>query len=867
MLFVLAAIATLASWLSFPSQATLPPALASGPTPQALLQQGKANYDAGQWSAAIQVLQQARQAYEAQGDRLGVAIAASNLALVYQQVGQWPEALSAIARSLQELESPDLAGRLPLLAQALDIQGRLQLSQGQAEAALMTWEKAAQLYDQLGDRASLMRNRVNQAEAMQALGFYRRAITTLTQLTDTTHEPASLTQVVALRSLGDALRIAGDLNRSRQVLQQSLEMAQRLGGQDAIAATQLSLGNTVYSQGDTQAALSLYQAAARTDSLMTVAQAQLNQLRLFADTGRWQEAEALLPQVTTQIDRLSASRATIYAHINVARTLIQLDLQGRASSRTGVSAPSTRFASALPQAAHVLAAAIQQAEQLGDGRARSLALGTLGGVYEQTQQWTDALEITQQAIALAQQLNAADITYLWAWQLGRIHKAMGKPQEAIAAYTDAVEILRSLRKDLVAINPEVQFSFRESVEPIHRQLVALLLDTSNGRDPNQEQLEQARQVIESLQLAELDNFFREACLDAQPTQIDQIDPQAAVIYPIILPDRLEVVISLPQATAAGGSSESAKPLLRHYTTSNLTPNQVAITVDNLLQFLTSRASNRRVLSVAQVMYDWLIRPAEVDLAQRQIKTLVFVLDGVLRNIPMAVLHDGNQYLVERYNIALTPTLQLLASQSLRQNQLSVLVGGLTEGRQGFSALPNVTREVQKIQAELPGQVLLNQQFTNTALQAAINASPYPVVHLATHGEFSSRLEDTFILTWDGRITINQLNALLQTSDINRRHPIELLVLSACQTAEGDERAALGLAGVAVRAGARSTLATLWSVSDEATPILMEEFYQALAKGNTTKAAALRQAQLALLHNPQFQRPFFWGPFVLVGNWL
>jgi CHAT domain-containing protein len=142
-----------------------------------------------------------------------------------------------------------------------------------------------------------------------------------------------------------------------------------------------------------------------------------------------------------------------------------------------------------------------------------------------------------------------------------------------------------------------------------------------------------------------------------------------------------------------------------------------------------------------------------------------------------------------------------------------------------------------------------------------------VVHLATHGQFSSKAEDTFILTWDDRINIKQLNNVLKTRDRTESSIIELLVLSACQTAVGDKRAALGLAGMAVRAGARSTLASLWSVNDAATASFMIQFYQNLADNKVTKAEAVRRAQLSLLQNPEYSHPYFWAPFILVGNWL
>jgi CHAT domain-containing protein len=266
------------------------------------------------------------------------------------------------------------------------------------------------------------------------------------------------------------------------------------------------------------------------------------------------------------------------------------------------------------------------------------------------------------------------------------------------------------------------------------------------------------------------------------------------------------------------------------------------------------------------MYDWLIRWAEPDLANSEVQTLVFVLDGVLRNVPMAVLHDGNHYLIEKYSLALTPGLQLLDPKPLARKKFTALTAGLSEASQGFPPLPNVEIEVKQIEAKVSSQVLLNKSFTKPNFQANVNSSPFSVVHIATHGQFSSVAEDTFILTWDDRVNANELNSLLRTEPRQTR-PIELLVLSACQTAVGDNRAALGLAGVAVRAGARSTVASLWLVSDDATASLMARFYEELVNNEVTKAEALRRAQLELLQNNKLSHPYFWAPFVLVGNWL
>ncbi|WP_229424257.1 CHAT domain-containing protein [Moorena producens] len=422
---------------------------------------------------------------------------------------------------------------------------------------------------------------------------------------------------------------------------------------------------------------------------------------------------------------------------------------------------------------------------------------------------------------------------------------------ARAAYSQSVQTLKYIRSDLVAISSDIQFGFRERVEPVYRELVGLLLEPN----ASQENLKQARDVIESLQLAELDNFFRDTCLDAKPVNIDEIDPKAAIFYTIILPDRLEVIVTLP-----------GQPL-RQITT-NLPQPEIEHQLASVIRNITSpwRALRKENL---QTIHDWLIGPIEAELANSNIRTLVFIPDGALRNIPMSVLYDGERYSIEKYSIAVAPSLQLIDSQANVRQNVSVLSAGVAEvrpHRPNLGALPGVKVELENINAEVPSLILLNESFTESNFNTEVNTSAYEVVHLATHGEFSSVAEETFLLTWDEEININELNTLI-SADQKQKNPIELLVLSACRTAAGDSRAALGLAGVAVRSGARSTLASLWSVDDVATTELMTRFYQRLAKGNVTKAEALRQAQQDLLQSEAYNHPIYWSAFILLGNWL
>lgn len=874
----------------------IPKILATAQTPNtvtitqnqaSLIEPGKTLYDAGKYTEALAILQQAVVNFKSQGQSLKQATSLSNLSLVYQQLGLWKEAEKAIIESLTIIQSKPSSNNLKILAQTLDIKGRLQLTLGQAEVALSTWQQAANNYAKASDKLGELGSRLNQAQALQTLGFYRRALTILTEVDQALkNQPNSLLKAIALRSFGDVLQLVGRSDEAETTLNQSLEIAQTLESPNDIAAAQFSLGNTSRAQQQKtdqkqQTALKYYQDAAITKSPALKIRVQLNQLSLLVETQQWAEVKTLLPEIKSQFPKLAPNQTAVHARINLAQSLMKLPT------------PETK------EAAEQLSAAVGLAKRIGDGRATAYALGNLGALYEQTGQLNNAKELTNQALVLAQTINASDIAYRWQWQLARI---LGKDsrmspqarQDSLAAYDSAVQTLQSLRGDLVSINPDVQFSFRESVEPVYREFVGLLLQPQGTK----EDLAKARNVIESLQTAELVNFFREDCLSGVPVSIDTVDQQAAVVYPIVLKDRLEVVVSLPNAPFRHYSTrlpqaevEEVFSQLREAVAPNTTnPNRsiqvpsalrdvLSPYIDNtnrqpLLSLKPDVGSNTEVvrdyLPLAQKVYDWLIRPAESVIAASNTKTLVFVLDGALLNLPMAVLNDGKQFLVEKYAIALTPGLQLLdATKPLPRNNLTALKGGLSQRNQGFSALPNVEKELEQIrtQAKVGGAELLNENFTSAALKKAIDSVPFPIVHLATHGQFSSDALQTFILTWNSRLNVSELNNILRSREDGGKGAIELLVLSACQTATGDKRAALGLAGVAVRAGVRSTVATLWFVSDPATAQLMTKFYQELADTTITKAEALRRAQVSLLKSSEYQEPRYWAPYVMVGNWL
>ncbi len=511
----------------------------------------------------------------------------------------------------------------------------------------------------------------------------------------------------------------------------------------------------------------------------------------------------------------------------------------------------------------VLATAIQIARDINDNHAYAYALSEMGELYEKTRQYPEALKLTQKALVIAQAENVDDmITYQLQWQLGRLLRTRKDIKGAIASYDAAVQILSKLRSDLVAVNTDVQFSFKESVEPVYRQLVALLLESQAPGRPDPKVLDKARQHIEALQLAELDNFFKEACLQGKKVVLDKVvdkeNPNTAILYPIILADTLQVIVKIPNQQ------------LKLYTT-KISQAEVETTVAQLRHDLIDPSATESLKIQSQKLYTWLVKELEPNLAPNGVNTLVFIPDTVLGSIPFSALFDGKNYLIEKYAIAMNAGLQLLDSQPLPRQKLNALTAGLIEPPhpyKEFASLPGIKLEFEQInQAGIKTKTLLNQQFTSKQLDNLVQDTPFNIVHLATHGQFSSRVEDTFILAADGPINVRQFDNILRSRNQTQQEALHLLVLSACQTAEGDKRAALGLAGVAIKAGARSTLASLWQIEDEPTAIFVGEFYRKLKDAKLSRATALQQAQLKLLNHPNYKAPTHWAAYVLIGNWL
>ena len=532
----------------------------------------------------------------------------------------------------------------------------------------------------------------------------------------------------------------------------------------------------------------------------------------------------------------------------------------------------------------------------------------LAKLYESQQRFSEALQLNSEALAALQGLPSSDmLVNLW-WQQGRLHRALQQNANALIAYQHAIEQLEPIRQDIPVEYHNGRSSFRDTLEPIYLGLADLLLQQAHQQTGTEKinTLRRARETVELIKQSEVEDFLGGRCgvHSDKGTLLEAVAAKTAIIYPILLSDRLELLVSIGNTIQQYTQAVGAKDLNK----------LVQDMIKNVRRGNNGKAQGQR-------LYEQLIAPLEPWLQSQQVQTLVMIPDSTLRLLPLAALYDGKQYLVERYALASSPGLTLIKPEPLEHQKLNALLSGLSKpgdviqhlppaflravasakGRevphqyngkvtdysevtrsvpleqllrqpefqqhlQDSLSLPAVAQEIANLRQQIPNTALMNEQFTLEQFQHELTNQPYGVVHIASHGIFGKTAAASFVMAYDNIIDMNVLETLFNTERFERQ-PIELLTLNACETAQGDDRAPLGLSGVAIKTNVKSALGTLWSVNDEASYRIMSAFYQGLGQQKMTKVNALQQAQLALLHNPNFQAPLFWSPFILVGNWL
>jgi len=679
---------------------------------------------------------------------------------------------------------------------------------GAFEDSVAHWKKAEALFEKSKNWAGQCEAELHLAAAYSSLGQARLASEVLVEAEHRAAESSDIRHLAAIKSalgaiytLGSApmqnhgghMQMVEDENLAESNLRESLKLARSLKDSHIEAQALNNLANLHSYQTKFDTAEREYETAAELAAsnrdMELASQARANLAHTAVLAGDYQNAEKWADQIVRTAATLQDSHNKAYAMLSAGQTFDELFLK----------APNHDNQLRL-RALHAFDQAAATAQALGDQRALSYALGYKGELYEAERKYDDALTLTRNAVLLAQSLKSPDLLYRWEWQTGRLLHAKHDDEAAIAAYRRAVETLQSIRHDVALRygNPNAHSSFRDVAGAMYFQLADLLLqraDSAADAADLDKTLLEARDCAELLKSAELEDYFQDECvnlLKSKVTKIETVSGTAAVVYIIPLADRTEMLVNLPSGL--------------HRVKSPATDAELT-TVAHEFRVNLEKRTTYEYLDQAKQLYDWLIKPLAPLLASTKVDTLVFIPDGALRNIPMGALNDGQKYLIEKYAVAVTPGLTLMEPRPFKKENVEMVANGLSDGVQGFAPLRYVPQELGSLKTLFGGTELMNSQFVRTNVEKEFGQQSYSIVHIASHGHFDSDAKKTFLLTYDSKLTLDELEQLIRPSQL-RDKPVELLTLSACQTAAGDDRAALGLAGVAIKAGARSALATL-----------------------------------------------------------
>lgn len=867
-----------------------------------LVQAGIESYQSELFLEAIAQWQTAYDLYEATQDFSAIAIVSENLASAYHQIGETAQAVAYWDRAIAANQSAAV-GDSTKLGQLLTEQAQAysQLGQPKRAIAILCGREAAACTPKSAAAGSALQIAVSAGDISA--------------------------QIAALGSLGEASRLSGQSYEALRHLEAGYRLSLQHENPSLKAAILNGLGNTLiglaqvnYRRASEAANQGAIEAAALSDraneyndraiaylqqsyELAGSKQHGENQVRSLLSlipaverAGHRAEAQQYKQRVIALLNQLPDTQVKAFAAIQLSDLLEPIEARHTALGRSSLPISSNLpiSDSVAPQMIALLQQALAIGEALQNSRVSAFALGKLGRIDERAGRHHEAIKHTQAArLKAVEDPVAQDSLYLWDWQIGRLLRAQGNSNAAVQAYAQAVASLERVRSALLSVDRELQFDFRDTVEPIYRQYAALRISEapSDAKIQPSERatkaLDDTLVAIDALRVAELQSYFASDCVIAPiASRVDAIaDAQATAVISTALLNQNTNAKSSQLAVIVSFSDGRKK--VAQTAADQQTVESVVVQFRRALELGTQEYIADYNQQPAEQLYQWLIRPFETDLAD--ITTLVFVNDGLLRSVPMAALYDGQRYLIEKFAVATTPSLTLTSPERVaRPSQLSALLMGVSSasevpGRQ-FRALPAVNEELMQVAQALPNsKILLNQALSLSSLRQALNEQDYRILHLATHGTFGFDPNDNFVVMgakqaaestgnssqFNQVLTIGDLDAIIRDIKDPTRAPVELLTLTACETAKGDTRATLGLAGVAVRAGVKSAIASLWAVEDLSSALLISDFYSTLQNSELTKAEALQQAQIAMIKSVDFnyQHPYRWAPFVLIGNWL
>ncbi len=774
----------------------------------------------GEYSQARDYYQQALEISQYIGDQSGEAYAFMNFGAVSAAVGQYTESLNYYQQALDiRQQIGDQAG----VGHTLNSIGVVYYNFGQYSEAIEYYQQALEIRQTIGNKAGVAQSFNNigliyelQEQYNQALEYYQKALTIRQYIGDKAGEGSTLNNIAFIYN------IRQQYNQAIEYYQQALAIRQEIGDRFGEATTFNNLGLAYDNLGDETQALIAYQQA----------------LAIFQEIGNPEGERSTLSSIGFVLEQQNKSELAIIFYkksVNITEAIRQ-NIQRLSSSQQQSYTETVvdtyrRLADLLLQQNRVSEA--QQVLDLLKVQELDDYLNNVRG-NQQTSQGIELLPQEQQAY----------------------DDLISIQNQAVELGKELVE-LRNIKPEERSLEQQQRIIEIETTQQQVRQAFNAFINSPE----TQAKLQQLSQTTggQNLTLPNLNLLQR---------QLRQIQPTAVLLYPLILEDRIELILVTP----------FSPPINRSV---SLNPEEFRTAILNFRFNITNAAKPISVSQKsAQKLYNILIKPIENDLIQANAKTIIYAPDGILRYIPIAALHDGNQWLIEKFNINNITAASLTNLTTPVLNEKRVLAAAFTTGNYqfesgnrlfSFDGLTYAGIEVENIAAQIPGTTkLLDQEFNRDSTLPLLN--DHSIIHFATHAAFvAGQPEYSFILLGDGdRITLREIETL-------NLPDVALVILSACQTAVGgqvgDGGEILGLGYQMQQAGVLATIASLWIVDDKGTQVLMNEFYDALLSEDETLIESLRQAQIQLIQNASnhseedLSHPYYWAAFILIGNGL
>jgi len=911
---------------------------------------GNAYDSLGQYPKAIDSFEQSLRIYRDIGNQIGEAASSIGMGNIYEHLGQYTKAIDSYQQSLSIYR--DIGNRIGEAA-SLGSLGNVFKSQGQYPKAIEFYQQSLKIQRDIHyrkDEANSLNNLGNaygdMGEYPKAIEFYTQSLIIYRYIHDLDGEAASL------GNLGTAYGDMGEYPKAIEFYAQSLSIKRNINDRNGEALSLINIGNTYDDLGQYPKAIEFYEQSLEIQRDIGDRKGEAASLGSLCNTynhmGQYPKAIEFYEQ-SLEIQRDIGDRngeASSLTGLGSSYGLLQqypkaiefyeqsLEIQRDIGDRNGEASSLNnlgtvyRYLGKYAKAFEFYEQSLRIQRDIDDREGEGHSLNNIGSLLEKQQKLELAIVFYKQSVNVREGIRQGlrqlphEQQESYTQTVARTYRRLADLLISQGRLLEAQQVLELLKiqelrdftrnaraggeTDGIALS-----HLEQDILDKYGTLIAFGSKLYECEQKKCSTLSQLRDQLDQLtrNFNQDTNTFRKTLQERlakdpsllEPEQVrntaDKIvtaEPGTILVYPLVLKDKIRILL----ATRAGEKGV----VFRTFETP-VTQEQLWSKVSQFRTQLSNPNDEKELKATSQELYNWLIKPLEGEIKDKNVHHLVFSLDRSTRYIPMAALFDGKQYLIERYAISTILNAGLTdVKDHLPKNKqdISVLAMGVSKAFPGFDALKNVPSELANIVQQtgktnagiFPGSEYLDEAFNFRSLRDHLQG--IKILHIATHGKFESgRPADSFILSGTGdKLTVEQIQTLQ-----NYMADTHLVVLSACETALGGiDTDGIEMSGISfyfLTNGAKTVIASLWVVNDASTSELMQQFYQNLSTGTMTKSEALREAQIAMIQGKNLSssnrdrssvnmlgqsknselisrnlsHPYYWAPFILIGNGL